>query len=81
MCLLSLLSRIRLFEAPWTGVPQAPLSWGSLGKKTGVSCHALLQGIVQTQGSNLCVSLESPTLAGGFFTASAPWEMLELAKN
>ena len=37
---------------------QAPLSWDSPGKNTGVGCHALLQGIFLTQGSNLhlCVS-------------------------
>ena len=27
--------------------------WDSLGKSTGVGCHALLQGIFPTQGSNL----------------------------
>ena len=27
--------------------------WDSLGKNTGVGCHALLQGIFLTQGSNL----------------------------
>ena len=27
-------------------------SWGSLGKNTGVGCHALLQGIFPTQGLN-----------------------------
>ena len=27
--------------------------WDSLGKKTGVGCHALLQGIFRSQGSNL----------------------------
>ena len=27
--------------------------WNSLGKDTGVGCHALLQGIFPTQGSNL----------------------------
>ena len=27
--------------------------WGFPGKNTGASCHALLQGIFQTQGSNL----------------------------
>ena len=27
--------------------------WDSPGKNTGVGCHALLQGIFQTQGSNL----------------------------
>ena len=33
------------------GVPlECP--WDSLGKNTGVGCHALLQGIFQTQGLN-----------------------------
>ena len=32
---------------------QAPLSMGFPGKSTGVGCHFLLQGIFQTQGSNL----------------------------
>ena len=27
--------------------------WDSLGKKTGVGCHFLLQGVFPTQGSNL----------------------------
>ena len=31
---------------------QAPLCMDSPGKKTGVGCHALLQGIFPTQGSN-----------------------------
>ena len=29
--------------------------WDSPGKDTGVYCHALLQGIFPTQGSNLCL--------------------------
>ena len=29
--------------------------WDCPGKNTGVGCHALLQGIFQTQGSNPCV--------------------------
>ena len=29
--------------------------WDSPGKNTGVGCHALLQGIFLTQGSNLCL--------------------------
>ena len=45
--------------------------WDSPGKNTGVGCHALLQGIFLTQGSNL---LMSPALAGGFFTTSATWK-------
>ena len=40
---------------PRTVANQAPLSMGdSPGKNTGVSCHALLQGIFPTQGLNLC---------------------------
>ena len=31
---------------------QAPLSMGFSGKNTGVGCHALLQGILQTQRLN-----------------------------
>ena len=30
-------------------------SWDSPGKNTGVGCHALLQGIIPTQRSNLCL--------------------------
>ena len=44
--------------------------WDSPGKKTGVGCHALLQGIFLTQESNLCL-LHIPALAGRFFTTSA----------
>ena len=42
-----------------------PCSWDSLGKNTRVGCHALLQGIFPTQGSNpgLCI-------AGRFFSLS-----------
>ena len=36
---------------PRTVAHQAPL-WDSPGKNTGVGCHALLQGIFLTQGSN-----------------------------
>ena len=36
----------------WTITHQAPLSWASPGKNTGVGCHDLLQGIFLTQGSN-----------------------------
>ena len=35
--------------------------WGSLGKNTGVGCHALLQGIFS-------MSPVSPALSGRFFT-------------
>ena len=41
------------FLTPWTIVCQAPCSWTSLGKKTAVGCHFLLQGIFPTQELNL----------------------------
>ena len=47
------LSRVQLFVALWTVARQAPLFMDSPGKNTGVGCHALLQGIFPTQGSNL----------------------------
>ena len=47
--------------------------WDFPGRNTGVGCHALLQGIFLTQGSNLHL-LMTLALAGGFFTASATWE-------
>ena len=43
------------------------------GKITGVGCHFLLQGIFSTQGSNACL-LNTPILAGGFFTTTTTWE-------
>ena len=47
--------------------------WDPPDKSAGVGCHALLQGIFLTQGSNLCLFM-SPALAGGFFTTDATWE-------
>ena len=50
---LKSLSRIQLFVTPWTVAHQAPLSMGILQARIpGVGCHALLQGIIATQGSN-----------------------------
>ena len=51
--MLSHFSPVRLFATPWSVAHQAPaLPWNSPGKNTGVGCHALLQGIFPTQGSN-----------------------------
>ena len=41
------------FETPWTVARQAPLSMEFPSKNTGVGCHFFLQGIFQTQRSNL----------------------------
>ena len=50
---LSRFSRVQLFVTLWTVTHQAPLSISIPGKNTGVGCHALLQGIFPSQGSNL----------------------------
>ena len=47
--------------------------WDSPGKNTGVGCHALLQGVFLTQGSNQSL-LTPPAMSGWFFTTSATWE-------
>ena len=51
--------------------PPGPSVHGdSPGKNTGVGCHALLQGIFQTQGSNLRLP---PALADKFLPMSTSW--------
>ena len=42
-----------LFTTPWTVAHQLLCPWDSPGKSIEVGCHALLQGIFPTQGSNL----------------------------
>ena len=52
-CVLSRFSCVLLFVTPWS-VPTRLSCWrDSPGKNTGVSCHAILQGIFLTEGSNL----------------------------
>ena len=53
--------------------PKFLCSRNSPGKNIDVGCHALLQGIFLTQGSNPHLIM-SPALAGRFFTTSATWE-------
>ena len=70
---LSHRSRVRLFAAPWTVAPQAPLSMGFSRQEywSGLPCpppgNLPHSGILRT-------SLTSPALAGGFFTTRATWE-------
>ena len=55
MCVLSHFSPVQFFAILWTIAPPPRLlcPWDSPGKNPGVGCHALLQGIFPTQGSNL----------------------------
>ena len=56
--------------------PGSSVHGDSPGKNTEVGCHALLQKIFLTQGSNLrLLSFMSPALAGGFFITSTTWEV------
>ena len=50
--------------------PGSSVHGDSPGKNTGVVCHALLQGIFPTQGSNPCLL----HWQAGPFTTSATWE-------
>ena len=47
------LSCFWLFATPWTIAHRLLCLWDFPGKKAEVGCHFLLQGIFQTQGSNL----------------------------
>ena len=51
-------------------LPGSSVRGDSPGKNTGVGCHALLQEIFLTQGSNLSL-FTSPALVDRFFTTSA----------
>ena len=52
-CMLNCFSRVRLFETLWAIPPGSSFCpWDSSEKTTGVCCHALLQVIFPTQGSN-----------------------------
>ena len=50
---VSCFSCVWLFVALWTVECQAPLPMGFSRKNPWVGCHALLQGMLPTQGSNL----------------------------
>ena len=66
---------LTLHDAMDCSQPGSSVHGDSPVKNTGVGCHALLQGIFLTQGSNPRL-LTSPALAGMFFTTSATWEAL-----
>ena len=54
-CVLSHFSHVWLFVTRWTVARQPLCPWNFPGMSTGVGCHALLQGILPTQGSNGCL--------------------------
>ena len=54
-CMISHFSSVWLFVTLWIVAHQAPLSMGFFSKNTGMGYHALLQGILLTQGLNPCL--------------------------
>ena len=59
--MLSCFSRVRLCATPQTAAHQAPRSWDSPGKNTGVGCHFLLQCMKVKSESEVAQSF--PTLS------------------
>ena len=63
LLLLSHLSRVWLCATLQTAVHQAPRSWDSPGKNTGVGCHFLLQCMKvkrESEVTQLCLTLSDP---------------------
>ena len=75
MCMLSHFSRVPLFVTLWTVACQAPLSMGFSRQECWSELLCPPPGDLPNPGIKP-TSLRSPTLADGFFTTSATWEVL-----
>ena len=53
VCLISCFSRVWIWDCMDCSQPGSLFPWDFPDKNTGVSCHALLQRIFPTQGSNM----------------------------
>ena len=63
LLLLSRFSRVRLCATPQTAAHQAPPSWDSPGKNTGVGFHLLLQCMKvksESEVAQSCLTLSDP---------------------
>ena len=63
LLLLSHFSCVRLCATPQTAAHQAPPSWDSPGKNTGVGCHFLLQCMTvksESEVAQSCLTLSDP---------------------
>ena len=65
-CVFGRFSHVQLFVTLWAAAPRLLCPRGSLGKKTGVGCHSLLQGNLPDLGiestSPLLLSLQADSL-------------------
>ena len=62
-------------------LPGSSVHGDSPGKNPGVGCHALLQGIFPTQGSNPGIKSRSPTLQVDSLPSEPPEKPLDLLKS
>ena len=74
-CMLSCFSRVWLFVTLWAAALQAPLSMGFSRQEYWSGLPCLPPGDLPNPGIKP-ESLKFPTLAGGFFTTGATWEVL-----
>ena len=79
-CMLGHFSHVWLFVTPWTVAYQVPLSMGFSRQKywSGLPCPP--PGDLPNPGTKP-TSLMSPSLAGGFFTTSSTWGVLQKHKD
>ena len=70
---IQLLSRVRLFETPWTVTHQAPLSMGFSRQEYWSRLLFPSPGDLPDPGIEP-MSLASPALVGMFFVTSTTWE-------
>ena len=73
VCMLSRFSPVQLFGTLWAIARQAPLSMGFFRPEYRSELPCPPPGDPPNPGIEPMV-LTSPTLAGRFFTASAPWK-------
>ena len=72
---LSCVCMLSCFSCVWLCNPRLLCPWHSQ-VNTGLSCHALLQRILPTQGLNPLLLQLLHWQVGGFFTTSTTWELL-----
>ena len=77
MCMLSCFSHFWLFMTQWNVAHQAHLSIGFSRQEYWNKLPCPPPGVLPNPGIKL-TSLNSPVLAGVFFTSSATWESLQL---
>ena len=77
---VQLLSRIQLFETPWTVACQAPLSMRIFQARI-LEWVAMLSSRDLPDPGTKPASLMSPALAGRFFTTGAIWEAHTVYNN